>query len=111
MLDLEQFLRQSIRTAVTANSNYVVFDGGDAAFVEDVLTQVLTRVRSYVVQQVKYFLQQKKIVVAPLPLPDAPAPAPAGGSRLQSIFGLSGANNVKVDTPNYNYGYEFNSKT
>ena len=42
--------------------------------------------------------------VVPVPVP-APAPAPSASS-VEGVFGVAGANNVRVDTPDFNFAYD-----
>merc|ERR1711920_549102 len=46
--------------------------------------------------------------LAPKPAPPpAPAPAPAAATAVTNIFGDGGANNIQVDTPNFNFSTDF----
>ena len=38
--------------------------------------------------------------------PIAVAPAAPAGSSIEGVFGLAGQNNVRVETPNFNFNYD-----
>jgi hypothetical protein len=60
------------------------------------MQRILSILRPFILQEIQAYKTSIQKVV--------PEPAPTGG--LSSIFGISGQNFVKVDTPAFNYGYE-----
>ena len=62
---------------------------------------IMKEISPFVLEALKQEVRQVT-VKAP---PRRPAPAPKG-TDLTSIFGISGKNVVKVDSPTHNYGYE-----
>jgi len=61
--------------------------------------------RPLILRQIQVYKQSQVPVVKPRPQP----PQTTGGG-LTSIFGVSGKNTVKFDSPQNNYGYEFDKK-
>jgi hypothetical protein len=45
-------------------------------------------------------------VTAVRPVAAAPPRAPQAASSVQGVFGLSGQNNVRFETPNFNFNYD-----
>ena len=90
-------------------NRFEIFSGDDSSFVEEITEQVILRITKYTREQVEYFLKQSRKPVQPArpvvgkAVPSWPPAAGSGG--LQAIFGISGANNVKVETPGYQYAY------
>ena len=114
-------IRESIRNRIESEKQFGLFTSDDASFVESIveqvrveiqqrdiqisatffsLGQVIQQVTVYAREQVEFYLQQRTPRAPPTP---AVATAPATGGRLQSLFGISGVNNIKVDTPAYQY--------
>ena len=104
--DIRPTVRQSVRTMIA--NQFEIFSGDDSSFVESMTERVVLRITQYTREQVEYFLKQLRNPPQPPPTVVARTPSwpPAvGGKRLQSIFGISGANNVKLETPGYQYAY------
>ena len=105
--DIRPSVRQSVRTMIA--NRFEIFSGDDSSFVEEITEQVILRITKYTREQVEYFLKQSRKPVQPArpvvgkAVPSWPPAAGSGG--LQAIFGISGANNVKVETPGYQYAY------
>ena len=114
-------IRESIRNRIESETQFGLFTSDDASFVESImeqvrveiqqrdvqiaatffsLVQVIQQVTVYAREQVELYLQQR---TPRAPLTQAVAAAPAAGGRLQALFGISGVNNIKVDTPAYQY--------
>jgi len=69
----------------------------------DLMQRIMAVLRPIVLRQVQVY-KQSQVVVQPVPQPQ-----PVSGG-LTGIFGVSGKNTVKFDSPNNNYGYEFDRK-
>jgi len=93
-------IRESIRNRIESETQFGLFTSDDASFVESIMEQVIQQVTVYAREQVELYLQQR---TPRAPLTQAVAAAPAAGGRLQALFGISGVNNIKVDTPAYQY--------
>ena len=104
--DIRPSVGQSVRTMIA--NQFEIFSGDDFSFAEMITDRVIQRITKYTSEQVEYFLKQAKSLTQPAQPVVARAPSwpPALGSgRLKAIFGISGANNVKVETPGYQYKY------
>merc|ERR1712117_675254 len=91
--DIRPSVRQTVRTMIS--TRFEIFNVDDSSFVE--------KITEYTREQVQYFVEQSKIPAQPAkPVLNKSA---VGSGSLQSIFGISGANNVRVETPGYRYAY------
>ena len=99
--DIRPSVRQTVRTMIS--TRFEIFNVDDSSFVEKITGQVIQQITEYTREQVQYFMEQSKIPAQPAkPVLNKSA---VGGGSLQSIFGISGANNVRVETPGYRYAY------
>merc|ERR1712004_957761 len=68
----------------------------------DVLMQrIIAALKPIILREIQFY-KSSQVVVKPAP---QPKPVSSGGST--GIFGISGKNTVKFDSPANNYGYEF----
>jgi hypothetical protein len=65
----------------------------------DLLAQIKAQLRIIILQQIRVWRQAQTVVV----------PKPVKTNKITSLFGDGGVNNVRVETPNYNYNYGFDS--
>merc|ERR1712117_874106 len=101
--DIRPSVRQTVRTMIS--TRFEIFNADDSSFVEKITGRVIQQITEYTREQVQYFIEQSKIpaqTAKPVVLNKSPT---VGSGSLQSIFGISGANNVKVETPGYRYAY------
>ena len=99
--DIRPSVRQTVRTMIS--TRFEIFNADDSSFVERITGRVIQQITEYTREQVQYFVEQSKIPAQPAkPVLNKSA---VGSGSLQSIFGISGANNVKVETPGYRYAY------
>merc|ERR1712213_6155 len=69
------------------------------------LQRIISALRPLILREIQVY-KQSQVVVQPVP-----QPKPIDTSNgLTGIFGVSGKNTVKFDSPNNNYGYEFDRK-
>ncbi len=103
--DLRPFLLESIRSMIGGTDEFYIFDElTDEAIIEIFVTEILGQLEAFITQQVDIHYRGS-VVSGVAPPPPLPSPA-VGKTRLQSIFGVSGAvSHVSVDTPNYHYDY------
>lgn len=71
------------------------------------MQRIVAALKPIILREVQLYKQSQVQVVQPKPQPQ---PAPQTGGGLTSIFGVSGKNTVKFDSPTNNYGYEFDKK-
>merc|ERR1719414_804255 len=69
------------------------------------LQRIISVLRPLILREIQVY-KQSQVVVQPVP---QPKPIDTSGG-LTGIFGVSGKNTVKFDSPNNNYGYEFDRK-
>ena len=91
--------------AIRDDDRYKVIIGTDDF--EDVLRRIRDALRPIILRQIAAYRQANPVVV-PKPVPP-PAPVATNTGDLTSIFGISGQNKVKVNSPTANYGYQFDS--
>ena len=102
--DIRPSVRQTVRTMIS--TRFEIFNVDDSSFVEKITGRVIQQITEYTREQVEYFMEQSKIPAQPAkPVLNKSWPPAVGSGSLQSIFGISGANNVKVETPGYQYAY------
>ena len=93
---LQPVIIATIREVVTAeNVTFSQIFATSESF-EAFVAKIIARLRPIIIEAVRVALPK------PTTTTQRPAPQP---SNLKNIFGESGANFVKVDTKNYNYGY------
>lgn len=91
--------------AIRDDDTYKVIIGTDD--LEGVLRRIKDALRPIILRQIAAYRLANPVVV-PKPVPP-PAPVATNTGGLTSIFGISGQNKVRVNSPNANYGYEFDS--
>ena len=69
------------------------------------MQRIVAALKPIILREIQVY-KQSQVVVRPPP----PAPKPVTSGGLTGIFGVSGKNTVKFDSPNNNYGYEFDRK-
>ena len=69
------------------------------------MQRIVAALKPIILREIQVYKQSQVVV-----RPPAPAPKPVTSGGLTGIFGVSGKNTVKFDSPNNNYGYEFDRK-
>ena len=106
---IEDFYQRCIQ------SQYLVSDDiRDAAFEREVLLHFLIGLTPFIRDTVSNSLSSQASAPAPQPAPAAPrrvpvpAPAPVpAASGVEGVFGVGGANNVRVESPDFKFAYDF----
>merc|ERR1712004_657492 len=98
-------MQGDIIKAIEGNDKYRVVVGKQGF---DVLMQRITAALKPIILREIQFYKSSQVVVKPVPAPQ-PKPVSSGGG-LTGIFGVSGKNTVKFDSPDNRYGYEFDRK-
>merc|ERR1711963_1168020 len=96
-------MQGDIIDAITNNAKYRVVINKKGFNV--LMQRIGQALRPLILRQIQVYKQSQVPVVKPRPQP----PQTTGGG-LTSIFGVSGKNTVKFDSPQNNYGYEFDKK-
>merc|ERR1711992_123921 len=95
-------MQGDIISAIKGNDKYRVVVGKKGF---DVLMQrIIAALKPIILREIQFY-KSSQVVVKPVP---QPKPVSSGG--LTGIFGISGKNTVKFDSPANNYGYEFDRK-
>jgi len=95
-------MQGDIISAIKGNDKYRVVVGKKGF---DVLMQrIIAALKPIILREIQVY-KSSQVVVKP-----APQPKPVSSGGLTGIFGISGKNTVKFDSPANNYGYEFDRK-
>ena len=95
-------MQGDIISAIKGNDKYRVVVGKKGF---DVLMQrIIAALKPIILREIQLY-KSSQVVVKP-----APQPKPVSSGGLTGIFGISGKNTVKFDSPANNYGYEFDRK-
>merc|ERR1712062_312895 len=95
-------MQGDIISAIKGNDKYRVVVGKKGF---DVLMQrIIAALKPIILREIQVY-KSSQVVVKP-----APQPNPVSSGGLTGIFGISGKNTVKFDSPANNYGYEFDRK-
>jgi len=98
-------MQGDIIKAIEGNDKYRVVVGKQGF---DVLMQrIIAALKPIILREIQFY-KSSQVVVKPVPAPQ-PKPVSSGGG-LTGIFGVSGKNTVKFDSPDNRYGYEFDRK-
>merc|ERR1711953_1030631 len=95
-------MQGDIISAIKGNDKYRVVVGKKGF---DVLMQrIIAALKPIILREIQFY-KSSQVVVKP-----APQPKPVSSGGLTGIFGISGKNTVKFDSPENRYGYEFDRK-
>merc|ERR1711953_793287 len=93
-------MQGDIISAIKGNDKYRVVVGKKGF---DVLMQrIIAALKPIILREIQVYKSSQVVV--------KPAPQPVSSGGLTGIFGISGKNTVKFDSPANNYGYEFDRK-
>merc|ERR1711953_1519557 len=93
-------MQGDIISAIKGNDKYRVVVGKKGF---DVLMQrIIAALKPIILREIQFYKSSQVVV--------KPAPQPVSSGGLTGIFGISGKNTVKFDSPANNYGYEFDRK-
>ena len=102
-----QLRPQVIQTLEQEVSGTQVFQSGSFANSDafnQLMAAIMRQIRTIIIQQIRiYRAEQARLAAATV------RPA-TGGNKVTAIFGTGGQNKVRVETPIFNYGYEFDRK-
>jgi hypothetical protein len=78
----------------------------------DLVAKIISQLTPFIQQTVSTTLSSsssRQPVAAATPIPAAPVQAVRpvqAASSVQGVFGIAGQNNVRVETPNFNFNYD-----